>query len=176
MKLKLIPAALGIAVAGLGAHALAQTSLADDINRRAIERRAFEAVIWGMPAVNTDLMYQAMLRLGGKPNQIVYWSGLLDWRNQTLTPNPDVIYFMAFFNTRDGPIVIEIPPADDGVINGSIMDPWQAALEDVGPAGADKGAGGKYLITPPGHQTNAPDGYIVLPCANYRAMHCFARS
>jgi hypothetical protein len=29
-----------------------------------------------------------MLRLGGKPNQIVYWSGLLDWRNQTLTPNP----------------------------------------------------------------------------------------
>jgi hypothetical protein len=77
-------------------------------------------------------MYQAMLRLGGKPNQIVYWSGLLDWRNQTLTPNPDVIYFMAFFNTKDGPVVIEIPPAGDGVINGSIMDPWQPALEDVG--------------------------------------------
>ena len=29
-------------------------------------------------------------------------------------------------------MVIEIPPAGDGVINGSIMDPWQAALEDVG--------------------------------------------
>ena len=168
MKQKLILAALGIAVAGLGVHALAQTSSADDINRRAIERRAVEAVIWGMPAVNTDLMYQAMLRLGGKPNQIVYWSGLLDWRNQTLTPNPDVIYFMAFFNTRDGPIVIEIPPADGGVINGSIMDPWQAALEDVGPAGADKGAGGKYLITSPGYQANLPNGYIALPCANYQ--------
>jgi hypothetical protein len=99
-----------------------------------------------MPAVNTDLMYQEMLKLGGKPNQIVYWSGLLDWRNQMLTPNPDVIYFLAFFNMKDGPVVIEIPPAGDGVINGSIMDPWQAALEDVGPAGADKGAGGKYLI------------------------------
>jgi hypothetical protein len=145
-----------------------QNLSADDIARRTVERRAVEAVIWGMPAVNTDLMYQAMLRLGGKPNQIVYWSGLLDWRNQTLTPNPDVIYFMAFFDTREGPIAIEIPPADDGVINGSIMDPWQAALEDVGPAGVDKGAGGKYLITPPGYQESAPDGYIVLPCANYQ--------
>ena len=99
-------------------------------------------------------------------NQIVYWSGLLDWKNQTLTPNPDVIYFMAFFDTKDGPVVIEIPPAGDGVINGSIMDPWQAALVDVGPAGADNGAGGKYLIAPPGYQGAVPDGYIVLPSGN----------
>ncbi|SDS09312.1 DUF1254 domain-containing protein [Bradyrhizobium canariense] len=150
------------------ASAQAQTLSAQDIARRMIERHAVEAVIWGMPAVNTDLMYQAMLKLGGKPNQIVYWSGLLDWRNQTLTPNPDVIYLMAFFSTKDGPVVIEIPPAGDGVINGSIMDPWQTALEDVGPAGVDKGAGGKYLITPPGYQGAAPGGYIVLPCANYQ--------
>jgi hypothetical protein len=141
---------------------------AEDLARRMIERRAVEAVIWGMPAVNYDLMNQQMLKLGGKPNQIIYWSSLLDWRNQTLTPNPDVIYFMAFFNTKDGPMVIEIPPAGDGVINGSIMDPWQAALEDVGPAGADKGAGGKYLILPPHHQGVAPDGYITLPSANYQ--------
>lgn len=133
-----------------------------------VERRAVEAVIWGMPAVNTELMYQAMLKLGGKPNQIVYWSGLLDWRNQTLTPNPDVIYLMAFFDTKDGPMVIEIPPAGDGVINGSIMDPWQAALEDVGPAGVDKGAGGKYLILPPGYKETVPDGFIALPSGNYQ--------
>ena len=143
-----------------------QNLSADDLTRRTLERRAVEAVIWGMPAVNTDLMYQAMLDLG-KPNQIVYWPGLLDWRNQTLTPNPDVIYFMAFFDTKNGPIVIEIPPAGDGVINGSIMDPWQAALEDVGPAGVDKGAGGKYLITPPGYQGAEPSGHIVLPSGNY---------
>jgi len=149
-------------------QAQAQNLSEQDLNRRMIERRAVEAVIWGMPAVNTDLMYQAMLKLGGKPNQIVYWSCLLDWRNQTLTPNPDVIYFMAFYNTKDGPVVIEVPPADDGVINGSIMDPWQAALEDVGPAGVDKGAGGKYLILPPGYNEKVPDGYITLPSANYQ--------
>ena len=60
-----------------------------------------------MPAVNFDLMYQEMFRKAkGKVNQVVYWSRLLDWKNQTLTPNPDVIYLMPFFNTKDvGPMV-----------------------------------------------------------------------
>jgi len=41
-----------------------------------------------------------------------------------------------------------------------VDDGWQAALEDVGPAGVDKGKGGKYLITPPGYKDKVPDGYI----------------
>jgi hypothetical protein len=158
--------------AALGLICLAGAANAEssaDNSRRSIERRAVEAVIWGMPAVNYDLMYQEMLKLGGRPNQIVYWSRLPDWKNQTLTPNPDVIYLMPFFNTKDaGPLVLEIPPADDGVINGTIMDAWQVPLEDVGPAGVDKGKGGKYLILPPGHQGAAPDGYIALSSANYQ--------
>jgi hypothetical protein len=45
-----------------------------DLARRLIERRAVEAVIWGMSAVNTDLMLQEMLtKTSGKVNQIVYW-------------------------------------------------------------------------------------------------------
>jgi len=99
-KVKLIFGALLLAAAGAATAAPAQPLSPEDLARRTIERRAIEAVIWGMPAVNTDLMYQAMLKLGGKPNQIVYWPGLLDWKNQTLTPNPDVIYLMAFFNTN----------------------------------------------------------------------------
>ena len=58
---------------------------------RAVERRAIEAVIWGMPTVNFDLLYQAMAQAKGSWNEIVYWSRLPDWKNQTLTPNPDVI-------------------------------------------------------------------------------------
>src|SRR5690348_8230933 len=147
-----------------------QALSADDLARRVIEHRAIEAVIWGMPVVNFDLMLQAMINsAGGKPNQIVYWSRLPDWKNQTLTPNPDVIYAMPFFNTRDvGPMVLEIPPADDGVINGTVMDAWQVPLEDVGPAGVDKGKGGKYLILPPGYAAAVPDGYIALPSPNYQ--------
>ena len=107
----------------------------EDLAQRAIERRAVEAVIWGMPAVNYDLMRQEMLRIGGKENQVVYWSRPLDGNNQTLTPNPDSIYLMAFYNTKDvGPVVIEVPPAgEDGSINGNIDNLWQMPLEDAGP-------------------------------------------
>src|ERR1700761_1125256 len=83
--------------------AKAQTFSSVDLARRTVERRAVEAVIWGTPAVNFDVMYQAMVRdakSGDGSNKIVCWSRLFDWKNQTLTPNPDSIYFMAFFNTR----------------------------------------------------------------------------
>jgi hypothetical protein len=64
--------------------------------------------------------------------------------------------------------VLEIPPADGGSITGTIMDAWQAALEDVGPAGVDKGKGGKYLILPPGYKNKSPKGYIALPSMTYQ--------
>jgi hypothetical protein len=55
------------------ALAQAQNFSSQDLARRAVERRAIEAIIWGMPAVNYDLMYQAAVREGkGGFNQIVY--------------------------------------------------------------------------------------------------------
>ena len=142
-----------------------------ELAERTLHRRGMEAVIWGMPAVNYQLMYEAMVReTTGGFNQIVYWSRLFDWKNQTLTPNPDSIYFMPFFNTKDvGPVVLEIPPADEGSITGSIDDCWQAALEDVGPAGVDKGRGGKYLILPPGYKNKLPDDHIPLASDTYQS-------
>ena len=104
------------------------------------------------------------LRIASSVNQILYWSRLPDWKNQLLTPNPDTIYFLPFYNTKDvGPMVLEIPPATaEDSITGSVDDAWQVALEDVGPAGVDKGKGGKYLILPPGYAQPVPEGYIPL--------------
>src|SRR5262245_46676911 len=143
---------------------------ADDLESRNIHRRAVEAVIWGMAAVNTDLMLQEMLtKTAGKANQVIYWGRPLDWRNQTLTSNPDAIYFMAFFNTKDvGPIVVEVPPGDaNGSLNGNIVTTWQTALEDVGLPGLDKGAGGKFVVLPPGHKGTVPAGYTPLQSGTY---------
>src|SRR5688572_24035899 len=67
------------------------------IKEKMIHSRAVQAAIWGMPAVNYKLMYNEFAKLGGKYNEILYWPGLLTWKNQTLTPNPDVIYIMPFF-------------------------------------------------------------------------------
>jgi hypothetical protein len=140
-----------------------------ELDERMLHGRAIEAVIWGMPAVNYDLMYQAAVREAKADfNQIVYWSRLPDWKIQTLTPNPDSIYLMPFINTKIvGPIVLDVPSADEGSITGTVMDIWQCALEDVGPAGVDKGQGGKYLILPPGYKNELPAGYIALPSDTY---------
>jgi hypothetical protein len=136
----------------------------DALAARALHRRAVEAVIWGMPAVNYDLMLQEMLtKTPGKVGQVIYWGRPLDSKNQTLTPNPDALYFIVFFNTKDGPVVLDLPAADEGgSFNGNICTLWQMPLEDAGKLGVDKGKGGKYLILPPGYKDKAPDGYIPL--------------
>ncbi|MBN9604034.1 MAG: DUF1254 domain-containing protein [Afipia felis] len=144
--------------------AQAQAPSFDELSRRMIERRAVEAVIWGMPAVNTDLMRQQMLtKTDGKIGQVIYWGRPLDWHNQTLTPNPDTLYFMTFFDTKDGPIVLDFPPAtSEGSLNGNIVNVWQAPLEDAGLLGVDKGKGVRLLLLPPGYSGKIPDGYEAL--------------
>jgi hypothetical protein len=149
---------------------LAQSAYtAAELSQRAIERRAIEAVVWGMPAVNYDRMFEAGRAAGAGPNQIVYWSRPISWLNQTLTPNPNTIYLMPFIDTTSvGPVVMDIPPAEGGAIVGSLMDVWQTPIEDVGVAGVDKGQGGKYLILPPDYEGIVPDGYIPMPSLTYQ--------
>jgi hypothetical protein len=169
MSNRLIVAALAVATSAATSHAsLAQKLTPDQLAERTIERRAVEAVNWGMSAVNYDLMLQEMLnKTSGKVNQVIYWSRPLDWHNQTLTPNPDAIYFMAFFNTKEGPIVAEVPLAEGGSLNANFVDVWQIPLEDAGLYGIDKGAGVKFLIVPPGYSDAIPAGYTALRPATF---------
>ncbi len=154
-------AIFAFALLSASAPTLAQNMTSADLDRRVAERRAFEAVIWGMPAVNYDLMLQEMLtKTPAKINQVIYWGRPLDWKNQTLTPNPDTIYFMAFFKT---PVVIEVPPAGaSGSLNANVVDVWQRPVEDFGLLGKDKGKGGKFIILPSGWSQESPIGPAVL--------------
>ncbi len=153
---------LALASAAVAAHAQAPSAV--DLARRTIERRAIEAVIWGIPAVNYDLMLQEMLtKTAGRVGQVIYWGRPLDAKNQTLTPNPDALYFMTFFNTKNGPVVLDLPRGDrNGSFNGNIVTVWQMPLEDAGLLGIDKGKGGKFLILPPAYTGKVPNGYYVL--------------
>ena len=72
------------------------------------------------------------------------------------TPSP--VRLRSFYlNTKDGPLVLEIPPA----VLGPLDDAWFRWVTDVGVTGPDKGAGGKYLLLPPGYTGEVPDGYFV---------------
>ena len=86
------------------------------------------------------------------PNDVGYFSKLQDWRFQTATPNNTTPYILTYWNFKDGPIVVEMPPATEGIgIFGTIMDAWQRPLEDVGAKGRDRGRGAKYLLVPPNY-------------------------
>jgi hypothetical protein len=163
------------ALAAAATPAVSQSRSSEDLARRMIERRAVEAVIWGMPAVNTDLMLQEMLsKTNAKVGQVVYWGRPLDSRNQTLTPNPDALYFMVFFDTKAGPIVLDLPAAGTaGSFNGNIVTTWQMPLEDAGLLGIDKGAGGKFVVLPPGYAGTVPDGYTALQADTFGGYMLF---
>jgi len=144
------------------------TFKAANVNEQAMYSRAFNAVVWGMPAVNFELMHENLVNAKGDFNQVIYWSGLINSKNQTLTPNPDVIYVNPLYDTRQGPVVLELPAAEgSSSLTGSLDDSWQTAIEDVGPAGVDQGKGGKYLILPPGYDKQIPKGYVPMPSSTY---------
>jgi hypothetical protein len=75
------------------------------------------------------------------------------------------MYAWPFLDLKtDGPTVAEIPPGMLGALN----DAWFRYAGDIGPFGQDKGKGGKYLILPPDHKGDVPDGYFVLQSPTYR--------
>jgi hypothetical protein len=163
---------VSLVLSSLAGVAAAQTPPPQD---QLVRSRAVEAVIWGMPAVNYDLMLQEMLtKTNGKVGQVIYWGRPLDSKNQTLTPNPDALYFMVFYDTKGGPVVLDLPPGDsNGSFNGNIVTVWQKPLEDAGLLGVDKGKGGKFLILPPGYSGAKPDGYIALQSDTYGGYMLF---
>lgn len=159
----------------LAGPALSADRTARQVFDQEIERNAVQAAVWGIPVVNYDLMRQEMLeKTPGKVGQVIYWGRPLDWRNQTLTPNPDALYFMVFFSTKDGPVVLDLPPAEEKAsFNGNIVTAWQLPLEDAGLLGYDKGKGGKFVVLPPGYTDKLPDGFIPLRSEVYGGYMLF---
>jgi hypothetical protein len=138
--------------------------------RRTLERRAVEAVIWGMPIVSFDAMRQAFFRdAGARYGDICYCSKPADWRLQLTSPNNSSYYVYLNLNTSDGPVVLDVPPAEGAGLFGSVNDAWQRPLADIGPAGEDQGKGGKYLLLPPAYDQPVPEGYVPVRCDTFNA-------
>jgi hypothetical protein len=138
-------------------------------------RRACEAAIWALPAVSIYDFELAIQRdLGGKLGDVVYVSKPFNSRHSFLTANDVTPYVFSAQTTKNGPLVIEIPPASDKAgFFGSFVDAWQRPFADVGLSGDDKGEGGKYLFLPPGFEGVVPDGYFAYPLETYSIHFAF---
>ncbi|CAK9074761.1 DUF1254 domain-containing protein, partial [Durusdinium trenchii] len=88
---------------------------------------------------------------------------LMDSTTLFLTANTTSVYQMAWLQLDNEPMVIETPPDVLGFLN----DAWFKYVVDFGNLGPDEGAGGKFLILPPGFEGEVPeDGYTAVVPAN----------
>ncbi|WP_222105655.1 DUF1254 domain-containing protein [Paraburkholderia sp. BCC1884] len=138
-------------------------------------RRAFEAVLWNMPAVAIYSFRRAAIdNLGLKDNDIIAYSAPATPKLEAITANSTTPYISAFTDLRKGPVVLEVPAATpDGSVYGQVVDAWQFTIADVGPSGLDKGKGAKFLFTAPGYKGSVPKGYLHVASPNFRIAFAF---
>jgi hypothetical protein len=128
--------------------------------------RGVEAFLNAMPGASIYALVKGQQSVGAIENHhVVVTEYLLDSNPLFLTGNTSTLYvFPSITTKKDGPIVLEVPA---GVL-GAVNDMWFRYVEDVGPAGPDKGQGGKYLLLPPGYDGDIPDGYFIVRPKTYR--------
>ncbi|WP_447981649.1 DUF1254 domain-containing protein [Achromobacter kerstersii] len=138
-------------------------------------QRAFEAVLWNMPAVAIYSFRRAAFDgLGLKDNDIIAYSAPATPKLEAITANSTTPYITAFTDLRKGPVVLVVPAAGtEGSVYGQVVDAWQFTIADVGPSGLDKGKGAKFLFTAPGYDQPVPNEYIHVPSPNYRISLAF---
>jgi len=108
--------------------------------------------------------------IGAEDNTIVIFSELMDAKSLFLTANADTVYFIGVLNLSKGPLVVEQPPGSLGTFN----DMWFSWIIDGGFPGPDRGAGGKYLLVPPGYDGPMPDGgFFVARSKTNRVLYAF---
>ena len=128
--------------------------------------RGVETFLSGIPAASLEAMRAGNEAMGvTKANHVLIMDDLMDSSSLFLTGNTDTVYASAVLDLdRDGPTVVEIPP---NCGPGTVNDAWFRFVIDMGAPGPDRGAGGKYLILPPGYDGDAPDGYFVVESRSY---------
>jgi hypothetical protein len=136
-------------------------------------QRAVQTYLWALPALNMYGMKEGSEKVFGKGyNVLPIFKERLNAKTLITTPNSDVIYALGYLDLKeDGPIVIEVPPGLQGIIDNFWQRPIPSLGEiegrqwsgDVGLPGPDKGHGGKYLILPPDYSGEPPPGYFTYP-------------
>jgi hypothetical protein len=126
--------------------------------------RGVEVFLRCIPAASLYAMRAGQNSVGvGRANQI----GVVDRMTSAsiyLTANTDTAYGSAFLDLAGfGATVVEVPPNSLGFVN----DSWFRWVADLGNAGPDRGAGGKYLFVPPGWGGDLPDGFFTYTSPTY---------
>ena len=120
-----------------------------------------------LSAASTLAEIEGFRSVGVDNQTVVIHEDRVDAKTLLLTPNTQTATLWACINLKDGPIVVEVPPA----VLGLADDAWMRYIVDMGLAGPDKGQGGKYLFLPPGYEGEVPEGYFVAQPRTYNVCY-----
>jgi hypothetical protein len=120
-------------------------------------QRGVQAYLTALPGVSIEAFRRSYSDFGPVNRTVLISEQLLDSKSLFLTANTTTPYTVLYLSTKDGPLVIEVPPE----VLGPIDDAWFRWVTDIGFTGPDKGKGGKYLLLQPGYTGAVPDGYFV---------------
>jgi len=129
-------------------------------------QRAVQAYLLALPPVSMVALREGLTRWGPANITIPTFETLMDSRSLFLTANCNTPYTWMWINLHNGPLVAEIPPNVLGMIN----DFWFHYVTDLGVVGPDRGAGGKYLVLPPGYKGEVPEGYLVVKVPTFESF------
>lgn len=129
-------------------------------------QRAVQAYLLALPPVSMVALREGLTQWGPANTTIPTFETLMDSRSLFLTANANTPYTWMWINLHNGPLVAEIPPNVLGMIN----DFWFHYVTDLGVVGPDKGAGGKYLILPPGYKGEVPEGYLIVKAPTFEGF------
>ncbi|MEQ8374356.1 MAG: DUF1254 domain-containing protein [Roseibium aggregatum] len=97
---------------------------------------------------------KGMESAGAGSGDVLIFSELMGSESLFLTANADTVYYLAYLDLSEGPVVIDQPK--DGL--GALNDMWFQWVIDIGKPGPDRGLGGKYLIVGPDYDGPLPEG------------------
>lgn len=129
--------------------------------------RAIQCYKHFFPLISGASIFVGQAAVGVRLNEVF---GYMDTRpaQAGLTLNSDTPYGGPLLDLHVGPLVVEIPP---GLIVGAILNYDQSWITDVGIPGRDGGAGGSYLLLPPGYDGDVPDeGYFVAQAQSHKLV------
>ena len=134
--------------------------------------RAVEVFLNSIPTMSMEALRVGQAAAGADAsNKVCLFDTLLDSTGLVLTGNTSTMYAIGWLDLKaDGPTVVDLPSGMLGILD----DMGFLYMTDLGKAGPDKGKGGKFLVLPPGHTGDVPDGYFVVQ-SNTNGVWLFMR-
>src|SRR5271154_6090704 len=97
------------------------TALQDEL----LFQRGVQIYLWALPALNMYAMKEGSEKVfGAGYNVLPIFKERLNAKTLVTTPNSDVIYAMGYIDLKDdGPLVIEVPPGPQGILDDFFQRP-----------------------------------------------------